>query len=65
MTSTSFLEDDTPFEYSDTSQIGDSIRLKMDVCDIEHGIGFSKNDIELNIRLLWLPMVAACCFLII
>lgn len=42
VTSTSFLEDNTPFEHSVTSWIGDSIRLKMDVYDIEHGIEFSK-----------------------
>lgn len=34
--------DDTPFEHSVTSWIGDSIRLKMEVYDIEHGIEFSK-----------------------
>lgn len=42
VTSTSFLEDDTPFEHSVTSWIGDSIRLKMDVYDIEYGLEFSK-----------------------
>lgn len=42
VTSTSFLEDNTPFEHSVTSWIGDSIRLKMDVYDIEHGLEFSK-----------------------
>lgn len=41
VTSTSFLEDDTPFEHSITSWIGDSIRLKMDVYDIEYGLEFS------------------------
>lgn len=42
VSSTSFLEDDTPFEHSVTSWIGDSIRLKIDVYDIEHRLEFSK-----------------------
>ncbi|MEG0369634.1 MAG: GntR family transcriptional regulator, partial [Hungatella sp.] len=44
ITSTSFLQDDTPYEHSVTSWIGDSIRLKMDITDIEHGLQFSKKD---------------------
>ena len=39
--STSYLVDDTPYEHSITSWIGDSIRLKIDVSDIEHGLLFS------------------------
>lgn len=42
VTSTSYLEDDTPYEHSVTSWIGDSIRLKIDVFDIEHGLEFSR-----------------------
>lgn len=39
--STSFLKNDRPFEYSESSWIGDSIRLKIDVADIEHGLEFA------------------------
>ncbi len=42
VTSTSFLADNTPFEHSVTSWIGDAIRLKMDVYDIDYGLEFSK-----------------------
>lgn len=42
--STSFLTDETPFEYSENSWIGDSIRLKIDVTDIEHGLEFTKKN---------------------
>lgn len=40
--STSYLNDDTPYEYSETSWIGDSIRLKIDITDIEHGLEFAQ-----------------------
>lgn len=41
ISSTSFGEDDRPYEYSETSWIGDAIRLKIEVSDIEHGLEFS------------------------
>ena len=42
ITSTSFTKDNVPYEYSETSWIGDSIRLKMEITDIEHGLQFSR-----------------------
>lgn len=42
ITSTSFNEADVAYEYSETSWIGDAIRLKMEITDIEHGLQFSQ-----------------------
>ena len=38
ISSTSFTENDIPYEFSRTSWIGDAIRLKVDVTDIEHSL---------------------------
>ena len=38
ISSTSFTEGNVPYEFSRTSWIGDAIRLKVDVTDIEHSL---------------------------
>ena len=38
ISSTSFTENNVPYEFSRTSWIGDAIRLKVDVTDIEHSL---------------------------
>lgn len=42
ITSTSFTKENVPYEHSVTSWIGDSIRLKMEIKDIERGLQFSR-----------------------